>query len=142
MNVNIPLVIISIEEEGFHPHISVKINGKEAVLLLDTGASKTVFDMEMINHYIENFQPEAHDKFTTGLGTSSMESHKTIVDTLELGDITISNFDAVLLDLSHVNKSYELLGIPQITGVLGSDLLVELKAVINFSDNSLELNSN
>jgi predicted aspartyl protease len=139
MTVTIPLEIINIENEGFHPHISVKINGNSAVLLLDTGASKTVFDMEMLKQHIENMEAQAHDKFTTGLGTNSMMSHTTTIDLLELGEIQITEFDAVLLDLSHVNQSYEMLGVGKITGVLGSDLLVDLKATINFSENTLLL---
>jgi predicted aspartyl protease len=142
MTVKVPIDIIKIEDEGFHPHMSVKINDKDAVMLLDTGASKTVFDLEMIQLFIEGIESEVHDKFTTGLGTSSMVSHKAIINKLEIGNVEIFNWDAVLLDLSHVNNSYDQLGISQIAGVIGCDLLVQFKAKLDFDKSFLTLKVN
>jgi predicted aspartyl protease len=139
MAIVVPIDIIKIEDEGFHPHMKVKINNKTAVMLVDTGASKTVFDLELIKNYIKDLESEMHDKFTTGLGTSSMVSHKAIINKLEIGELEILNWDAVLLDLSHVNNSYEQLGIQQIAGVIGCDLLVAYKAKIDFNQSKISL---
>ncbi|MBA3899617.1 MAG: clan AA aspartic protease [Bacteroidetes bacterium] len=139
MTIKVPLDVVKIEDEGFHPHLLVKINNKVAVMLVDTGASKTVFDLELIKKYIKNIASEVHDKFTTGLGTSSMVSHKATINKLEIGEMEIINWDAVLLDLSHVNNSYEQLGIQEIAGVIGSDLLVQFKAKVDFEKSILTL---
>ena len=44
MKTTIPFKIIKIDDEGFHLLIKVYINKKVAHLLIDTGASKSVFD--------------------------------------------------------------------------------------------------
>jgi predicted aspartyl protease len=139
MTVEVPIKIVKIEDEGFHPHLQIQINDKDALVLVDTGASKTVFDLEVIKRFVDNLQSEVHDKFTTGLGTSSMVSHKAIIDKLDIGELEIVNWDAVLLDLSHVNNSYRQLGIDEIAGVIGCDLLVQFKARIDFSKSKLSL---
>ena len=76
MIINIPLKAISIDEEGFHLYVKIKINGKSANMLLDTGASKTVFDINRISHFLKNKTDsfESFDKLSTGLGTSTMQS--------------------------------------------------------------------
>jgi predicted aspartyl protease len=139
MAIKIPLNIIQIEDEGFHPHFQIKINHKIANVLLDTGASKTVFDINLINNFIVGLESEIHDKLTTGLGTSSMVSHKAVINKLEIGKLEILDFDAVLLDLSHVNQSYGQLGIEPIAGVIGCDIMVQFKAKIDFEKSVLTM---
>jgi hypothetical protein len=46
---------------------------------------------------------------------------------------------AIVLDLSHVNKSYEMIGLKPIDGVIGSDLLMKLKARIDFLAKTLKI---
>lgn len=46
----------------------------------------------------------------------------------------IENFEAVLLDLAHVNESYEKLGLTPIDGVLGGDVLYKYNAAINYKN--------
>ena len=139
MKIKVPLNIVCIEEEGFHPHINVEINSKPGVLLVDTGASKTVFDITTINDYIKDLKTLLHDKLTTGLGTSSMKSHTTTINKIVIGKLELNEFNAVLLDLSHVNNSYEQLGLPKINGVLGSDLLMKFRGSVDFNKKQLIL---
>ena len=47
--------------------------------------------------------------------------------------------ETILLDLTHVNVSYEKLDLPAIDGVLGSDLMMEYKAVIDYQKKELTL---
>jgi predicted aspartyl protease len=135
----IKLELIAIEEDGYHIFISAVINGQEARLLVDTGASRTVFDKDRITAFLakkkNNFKKI--DKLSTGLGTSTMKSHTVILDEFSLGDTTFKEYMAVVLNMEHVNKSYEILGHRQIDGVLGGDLLCELKAVIDYRKKEL-----
>ncbi len=140
MKIKVPLNIVFIEDEGFHPHIDVKINSLPAVMLVDTGASKTVFNSHSMGNYIVDIKTSVHDKLTTGLGTNSMISLKAIVSKITIGEIEILNYDAVLIDLTHVNNSYMQLGLPQIIGVLGSDLLMKYKSVVDFNKKELIFN--
>jgi len=71
-----------------------------------------------------------------------MESKKVIIDKIQIGEIKIANYNAAVLDLSHVNESYEKLGIEPIDGVLGSDILCDYNAVIDYEKKELSLVKN
>ncbi|HNP49841.1 MAG TPA: retropepsin-like aspartic protease [Bacteroidia bacterium] len=137
-SIKIPLIIQTIEEDGFHLSVMAKINGKSVHLLVDTGASRTVFDKQRSLRYIGESSHEPHDKLSTGLGTSSMKTHLAVIRKIKIGELAIENFEAVLLDLSHVNESYEKMGLTPIDGVLGSDVLLKYKAVINYGKKELK----
>ena len=49
----VPLTIIPIENDGFHLMVEGFINGKAARFLIDTGASRTVFDQERILDFFD-----------------------------------------------------------------------------------------
>lgn len=134
----IPLKVIDIDG-GQHFIIKSYINGKVARLILDTGASKTVFDKSLIIKYVKDEKFELHDQISTGLGTGSMESHSTTLKKIRIGDVVILDFKTILLDLSHINQSYHNADLPQIEGVLGNDILLKYKVVIDFEKRVLIL---
>ena len=137
----IKINLIEIEDDGFHLMVPVKINRKKAILLLDTGASRTVFDQESILRFLPEVREdfEKNEKLSTGLGTNTLESEITQLKNIKIGDLRIRNYYAVILDMSHVNQSYGKLGLPPIDGVIGSDLLKEYNAVIDYSKGTLKL---
>jgi len=49
MTVTIPLQIIDLHEDGFHPLLEVTLFGKSFTLVLDTGASRTAFDHTILS---------------------------------------------------------------------------------------------
>jgi predicted aspartyl protease len=135
----IPIETLIIEEDGSHLLLKTKINGKNARLLIDTGASRTVFDQERIRLYVSDKTFVQHDKLSTGLGTNSMPTSAITLKSFRIGDLLIENFNAVLLDLQHVNGTYSKLGYSAIDGVLGNDVLVKHHATINYKKLSLTL---
>lgn len=139
---SIPLELIPIEEDGYHIFVRGRINGLDALLLIDTGASRSVFDRERIMRFFDPDEPvfEKMEKLSTGLGTNSMESMKTVLSEFRLGSTVLNEYRAVVLDMKHVNQSYSMLGIQPIDGVIGGDLLVELGAVIDYENKLLRLN--
>lgn len=139
MKTEIPIHIVPIENDGFHLLIKVLVNNKKANMLIDTGASKTVFDKNRIGNFVESTEFDLNDKLSTGLGTSTMESHVTMIKKIKLGNISVSNYKTILLDLSHVNHSYQQLSIKPIDGVIGSDLLKDYRAVIHYGKEVLRL---
>ena len=56
MITKIPIQILPIEEDGFHLMTTVKINGKKANLIIDTGASRTIFDETLIKNFLPKSQ--------------------------------------------------------------------------------------
>jgi len=139
MITNIPLEILAIEEDGFHLMITGLVNGKEAKFILDTGASRTVFDENQIIKLLGHGDMQEIDKLSTGLGTSSMESKTVVIEELRLNDITIPHYEAAVLNLQHVNESYEKSELPTIDGVLGGDILMEYSAIIDYEKKMMTL---
>lgn len=139
MITKVPLRFLSIEGDGYHLQARIKINGKSALVIVDTGASRTVFDKSEIEKYLKSEKIAEHDKLSTGLGTNSMQSQFVVINKLELGKIRLENFEAVILDLKHVNQTYSTIGIKPIAGVLGSDVLVAFNAVIDFKNRVMTL---
>jgi predicted aspartyl protease len=136
----IPLDLIEIDKDGYHLMINIKIGRKKARLLVDTGASKTVFDetrlMKILGDKVE-FETSEH--LSTGLGTNKMESQTSEIKSLKIGNLKLKDLQVMVLDLSHVNVSYQLIGVKGIDGVLGSDLLNKLNAVIYYKKPRLKI---
>lgn len=136
---NIDLKLIRIDKNGCHLSLSGKINGRKANLIIDTGASQTVFDKNRIGLFLGHEEFEKVHSLSSGLGTSSMESHLVKVPGLMIGDLEIKNEKMVLLDLSHVNQSYEMMNKKPIDGVIGGDILKKYRAVIDYPRKKLTL---
>ena len=128
----IPIQLLDIEGEGFHVMIQGKINGMEANFLIDTGASRSVFDPTVITKFIENPNFEKKEGITAGVGGNDLESSTFIIKSLTLGNIELSNYEAVALDLENIHENYRKLRLPSIDGIIGGDILVKLKATINY----------
>jgi hypothetical protein len=139
MTTIIPFKVLDISGEGFHLLIKILINKKVAKVIIDTGASKTVFDKKRIKKYVGKKTFEKHDSLSTGLGTNTMTSELVSVKKIKIGELEIVNYKTILLDLSHVNNSYEQIKLKPVDGVLGSDLLLKYSAVIDYDKKILKL---
>lgn len=137
--IEIPIRILDIEGDGFHVMIQGRINGKEANFLIDTGASRSVFDPKNIANFIDNPQFEKKEGITAGVGGNELESAIFDIEALNLGDLEIRHYNAVALDLENIHESYEKVHLPKIDGIIGGDLLVKHKAVINYRQKKIRL---
>ncbi len=137
--IEVPINIISIEGDGFHLIAEGLINGKSARFVVDTGASRTVFDKERILDYIDN--PEFNEKegLSAGIGGTDISSFIFKLEELSFGELSIKDYQAVAMDLSNVNNSYAMLKIPPVDGVLGGDLLSKHQAVISYKLKKMRL---
>lgn len=115
------------------------IHGKEASFLIDTGASRSVFDPKTISSFIDGLTFEKKEGMTAGVGSSDLESATFRIDAFSLGDMEIFDYEAVALDLENIHEMYGKLGLPHIDGILGGDLLKRHKAVINYRNKKLRL---
>lgn len=129
--ITIPLRAVSLQEEGFHLFIKGKLGNHTIRLLIDTGASKTVLDKKFISERFPELKLEVNEQLTTGVGTNTIQSEFTDVHNLRIGKLKLKNYKVAILDLQHVNETYNMIQLPPIDGVLGCDVLVEYGAVIN-----------
>ena len=115
------------------------IHGKEARFLIDTGASRSVFDPKTISTFIDDLTFEKKEGITAGVGSSDLESATFLIDAFSLGEMEITDYEAVALDLDNIHEMYGKLGLPHIDGIIGGDLLKRHKAVINYKSKKLRL---
>jgi predicted aspartyl protease len=139
MTTSLPLTIQAIENDGYHLLTSILINGKKALLIIDTGASRSVFDETRIVDFIGHNNLTEHDKLSSGLGTNTMTSKKVVLESLELNGLVLNNYEATILNLHHVNQSYQKIGLAPIDGILGGDILTDYHAVIDYKNATLTL---
>jgi len=139
MITKIPLQLINLQGDGFHLSLKAKINHQTILMILDTGASRTVFDINRIDKYIDNPSFQINDQLSTGLGTNSMESNILQIDSFILGELQLKKYETVAIDMGHINQTYQFLEMPLIDGVLGGDILMDFKAKIDYKSMILSL---
>jgi len=139
MTIKIPLQIIDLHDDGYHPLLEVTVYGKPFILVLDTGASKTAFDQTMLLEAGDKALLKSSDRLSTGLGTNTMISSTTMISDLHIGAFRVPEFEVAVLDLSAINIAYRQLSHPEVLGVLGGDILMKYKAVIDYGKKILSL---
>ena len=137
--IEVPLQLLDIEGEGFHIMVKGMIHGKEANFLIDTGASRSVFDPTTIATFIDDLVFEKKEGMTAGVGSSDLESSTFIIDHWFIGELEITDYEAVALDLENIHEMYGKLRLPHIDGILGGDLLKRYKAIINYKSKKVRL---
>ncbi len=138
--ISLPIQLMLIEDDGVHLLVEAKAGRRKVRLIVDTGASRTVFDKTRMEELFPNQEIQQSNALTTGLGTNSFPGATAKLSSLRLGDLKINNLPVLVLDLSHVNASYVALGFEPFDGVLGSDLMLEYNALIDFQASMLHFN--
>ena len=128
----IPFQLLDIEGDGFHIMIQGRINGKEANFLIDTGASRSVFDFATMSKFIDDPQFQKKEGITAGVGSSDLESSTFDIESIALGNLEIKHYQAAALDLENIHEIYKKINLPKIHGIIGGDVLATHKAVINY----------
>mgnify|MGYP006160032397 CR=1 FL=1 len=120
--------------------VEVVVFGQIFKAVLDTGASKSAFDMEIISGLAPSDQIiHIPDQHAIGLGTTTMERYVVICPELKLGELIIEAYEAPVFDLSAIKFAYEKLNLPPVIGVIGGDILMDYKGIINYKNLTLTL---
>jgi len=120
--------------------MKMHVNGKVANMIIDTGASHTVFDKKRMIKFIGKTKFTKLKNSTSGIGGTKMDSHHTMIDRLKFGKLKLDGYPGVMLDLSHVNKAFKRMGMAEVDGVLGADIFMMFNAVIDYEKKTLKLN--
>jgi len=118
-----------------HLWCAARINGKNAVLLVDTGASNSCIHSELQEHFELILKGEPFD--AAGASAGKMKATLTSKCKLELSKDSADKHAFVLLDLNHVNQTLQNQGTRKIDGILGADFLKRKKAVIDYGERML-----
>jgi len=120
-----------------HLLIKGKINGIEGSFILDTGASNSCVGFEGIAH----FELSASDSQTkaAGAGGTGMLTQTSINNKLKLGRWNSKNFSLVIFDMSHVNEALRQYKAKPVHGIIGADILMKGKAIIDYYNHCVYL---
>ena len=120
-----------------HLLIKAKINGVKGNFILDTGASSSCVGFESI----ELFLLEAKKSKTkaSGAGANGMFTQIAVGNKLQLGNWKQSEFDLVIFDLSHVNEALVQHKAKPVHGIIGADILMKGKGIIDYFNHCLYL---
>ncbi|MDD2411519.1 MAG: retropepsin-like aspartic protease [Bacteroidales bacterium] len=139
MKTEIKLELIELERHSYHLLLNAKINDHPIRMVLDTGASRSCFDLDFLKQKNIVEIPQENEIQSSGLGGSIGESMIANVDKFQIGDFTICDYTVIGLDLSSVNQAYSLVDIPPIQGILGGDILKLFGSVIKYDKKTLVL---
>jgi hypothetical protein len=137
----VELFISDIREDGYHIFVYISVNGQYTRMLLDTGASRTVFDINWLKEGHSGIELEENEDKATGLGTNTVDNFIVFIDEILLSNCKLEHYQVGALDLTHVNMTYQAMGLPSIGGVLGSDILVAFDAIIDIGKKTLVMYS-
>lgn len=137
MKDKLPLVVHEIHEGGYHIAVDVLFDGVLKHMIVDTGASRTTFDSNRLELLEDQKTP--NEEASAGLGTSDMESYSFEIGVVEMGKVEVHGFEGIALNLANINESYAEMDLPPVDGVLGGELLVKCKAVIDYEKMILEI---
>lgn len=139
MKIKIPLQLVELEDDNFHLVVASKLPDESTgYWVIDTGASKTVFDKTLA----ENFREETHESeevHTAGIGEKPLESSVGYLKPFSIGRLKLDELRVALLDLSHINQFYSKVTNLKICGLLGSDFLLNHNAIIDYKKKRLVL---
>lgn len=164
--IKIPIEIDMIDGDGCHPLVQVVINGEiQAKMVIDTGASKTVFDQNLLRDHVEmvsyqDFVEESgYESLTSQFSEEELEEMGVEKDGMlsvgvspgkidfqfghikefALGSLILKAYPAAFINLDTVNELYSKLRKYQIWGLLGGDFLNRYNAVIDYGQSVLLL---
>jgi predicted aspartyl protease len=120
-------------------HLLIKgtVNGIKGTFILDTGASNSCVGLEGI----EKFQLFAENSETkaAGAGATGMDTQLSKKNNLKLSHWKTNNFNIVIFDMSHVNEALRHYKTKAVDGIIGADILLTGKAIIDYSNHYLYL---
>jgi hypothetical protein len=139
MRIKIPLKLVHLEEGNYHLIAEGRFENRDIInWVVDTGASKSVFDKNLTERY-EQLKDETEEIQSAGIGENKLKTGLGILETFWFGKLNIEHAKMAIIDLSHVNKLYSNVAKIQICGLLGGDFLLKYKAKIDYKKNVLEL---
>jgi len=125
------------KDNGAHIFTTIRIFRKNYIALIDTGATSTAFDLDFVKEHSGDKHLQLLDDKAGGLGTTEMMMFGTDLK-FKIGN---ANFDQVvaLIDFSHIHQLYELHGLKKFHFIIGNDILIKTKAIINYSTKTISL---
>lgn len=119
-----------------HLLIQGKINGIKGNFILDTGASNSCVGFESVERFSLNAQ--FSETKAAGAGAVGMETQLAKNNEIQLGRWK-KKFHLIIFDMSHVNEALIQHKTKAVDGIIGADVLLKGKAIIDYCNHYLYL---
>lgn len=120
-----------------HLLIKAKINGVPGNFIVDTGASSSCIGFESVTLFL--LQEQTSKTKASGAGATGMFTQIATDNNLQLGNWKDNSFDLVIFDLSHVNEALMQHKVKPVHGIIGADILMKGKAIVDYYNHYLYL---
>lgn len=120
-----------------HLLIKAKINGVKGNFILDTGASNSCVGFESIEHF--TLEAKKSKTKASGAGATGMLTEMSVKNHLKLNKWKDKSFNLVIFDLSHVNEALSQYKVKPVHGIIGADVLMKGKGIIDYFNHCLYL---
>lgn len=120
-----------------HLLIKASINGVKGNFILDTGASNSCVGFESIEKF--QLQPEHSKTKAAGAGATGMYTQLSKNNILQMGRWKDTECHLVIFDLTHVNTALIQYKAKPVDGIIGADILLQGKAIIDYYNHCLYL---
>ena len=117
--------------------IKAKINGVPGNFIVDTGASSSCIGFESVTLFL--LQAQTSKTKASGAGATGMYTQIATNNNLQLGNWKDNSFDLVIFDLSHVNEALMQHKVKPVHGIIGADILMKGKAIVDYYNHYLYL---
>lgn len=113
-----------------HLYLTAEVNGTNAIFVLDTGAGSTVMEEKRDSKF--NLTTSLSELNAVGAGGSNLALKETSIKNFKIKNYVLHDYKIHLMNLDHVNNAFKQVGIAEIDGVIGADILIKGKAVIDY----------
>ncbi|MBC6109789.1 aspartyl protease family protein [Pedobacter fastidiosus] len=137
-SISIPLKLINLQDDGFHLLVEIVVFKQKHFAVLDTGASRSVFDKGLIESHLSETLHVSDEINAATLFTTTTTIQATIPE-LKIGKLKLKDYETVAFDLQSVSDTYQQFGHPPIMSIIGGDILMKFKALINYDTMELIL---
>jgi hypothetical protein len=120
-----------------HLILYATINKVKGRFILDTGSSRSIIDRKHKKKFRLN--TKTTKKIAKTAGGSQLKMMISSENTLGFNNLIINNFNVSLVNLNHINYSFKKMGIIEVDGIIGSDLLKSRKCIIDYASLTLYL---
>jgi len=119
-------------------HLLIKgtINGVKGNFILDTGASNSCMGFESVDRFLLNAQ--FSETKAAGAGAVGMETQLAKNNEIQMGRWK-KKFHLIVFDMRHVNEALIQYKTKPVDGIIGADVLLKGKAIIDYSNHYLYL---
>jgi hypothetical protein len=137
--IEIPLKLVELENENYHIMVETRFpDDFRGMWIVDTGASKTVLDSNHVDYFVPLETPLTEIE-SMGIGSSKVETKSGVIESICFGEVCLKKLHVALIDLSSINELYQKYTNETITGLIGSDFLVQHNAVVDFKKMTMQL---